>query len=588
MKRLIPLLLLMVLLLGCSGPSENAPTTPPAPPSTPDPLQAFSLAGYDPLAVLPMGQDLLIVDYNKLTLLDGTDLSHITSVPVIGLPLPDSGHLWVRSDSVAYYHEGSSKLVFLNRNLHQTRTLALPADMVGNVCLSPDWTTLYYCTQTAIRALDIRSGTSRMLKEQGSAWQSITGLFLNGTALRCEAKHADGTVRISLISTENGTLLREDAMLSTLICPADRYFITSDVTCVPQLIFGTIGSDPQLLWPENEPDFWWALPEQGLIVTGHDTDVQTILECYSMDTGRKLSTLFLREKIALSGCCAGRDDQLWFYSQDTLYRWELSAAVDDESCYTAPLYTRDAPDKVGLLMLYPAIKELETRYGIDLVTGEEALGCIPWDYRFETEYIPQAYQKALTLLKEAMGQFPDNFFTLAADRTPGKKLTIVLTRNIFGSAEKGNLDSAGSSQYWLEGSPYIALSLSGDVVQNFFHAMGHVIDSRVLSTTAAFYEWHKVNPPGFQYDKDYTANLNRDEQQYLVGDDRWFIDTYSMSFEIEDRSRIFEYASQPGNEEFFVSAHMQTKLKRICNGIRQAFGLKNDSRQFIWEQYLKK
>ena len=60
-----------------------------------------------------------------------------------------------------------------------------------------------------------------------------------------------------------------------------------------------------------------------------------------------------------------------------------------------------------------------------------------------------------------------------------------------------------------------------------------------------------------------------------------------MSFPKEDRARIFEYALLPGNREVFTPERMQSKLLAVCTGIREAYGLKNDSRIFPWEQYLK-
>ena len=591
MKRFAGLLLLLSILCGCSDPIPNdAPTVPQTPDSAGDEhilLQTIPLENCAPSALLSMGRDLLLVEENKLTLLDGVELRPVAYANIHGLPAPESGLIWVNADGVAYYHEDSRSIIFLNANLRQTRTLQLPEDLFGTPQLSPDQNTVYYATKTAIRALDMCTGAARLLKEQGTSLQSISGVFLNGTALRCEAKQTDGTLRISLISAQNGSAIEENAILSTLTGQGDRYFLSPGDTCVPLLIFGTLGQPPQQLWPMEEPAAWWPLPEQGLIVTARDTAVQTVLDCYSMESGQCIASLYLLKKMEISACSADRSGILWFFGNDTLYRWDISADDSgDQRVYAAPVYTREEPDKTGLAALETAVQQLEQRYGIEIVLGEDAAAFAPQDYRFETEYIPQAFHKALTLLTETMAQFPDNFFSLAADRSPGKKLTIVLVRNIYGTAEKQA--SAGGYQYWLNKDPYIALSLSGDVVRNFYHEMGHVIDSRVLSTTAAFYEWHKVNPPGFRYDKDYAANLNRDPAQYLTDGDRWFIDTYSMLFEIEDRSRIFEYASQPGNEEFFQSAQMQAKLKRVCNGIRQAFGLKNDSRQFIWEQYLQK
>ena len=57
-------------------------------------------------------------------------------------------------------------------------------------------------------------------------------------------------------------------------------------------------------------------------------------------------------------------------------------------------------------------------------------------------------------------------------------------------------------------------------------------------------------------------------------DTRSFVDTYSMSYPKEDRARIFEYAMTAGNEPLFAASPLQYKLKMLCQGIREAFGLK--------------
>ena len=61
---------------------------------------------------------------------------------------------------------------------------------------------------------------------------------------------------------------------------------------------------------------------------------------------------------------------------------------------------------------------------------------------------------------------------------------------------------------------------------------------------------------------------------------------YSMSFPKEDRARIMEFAMTEGNAACFQSKTMQAKLKLLCQGIREAFGLRKSPETFLWEQYL--
>ena len=90
----------------------------------------------------------------------------------------------------------------------------------------------------------------------------------------------------------------------------------------------------------------------------------------------------------------------------------------------------------------------------------------------------------------------------------------------------------------------------------------------------------------FVYDDDYIQNLKRIDTTYIEGEKPYFINLFSMSFAREDRATIFEYACAPGNEEYFKTPVLQEKLKRICKGIREAYGLKKVETEFLWEQYL--
>jgi len=42
-----------------------------------------------------------------------------------------------------------------------------------------------------------------------------------------------------------------------------------------------------------------------------------------------------------------------------------------------------------------------------------------------------------------------------------------------------------------------------------------------------------------------------------------------------------------GNEDCFESETMQKKLRQLCIGIREAFGMKHYAEPLLWEQYLQ-
>jgi hypothetical protein len=212
---------------------------------------------------------------------------------------------------------------------------------------------------------------------------------------------------------------------------------------------------------------------------------------------------------------------------------------------------------------------------------------MPEDYAFAPEHVVQVYEKNLTVLEQVLSRFPEGFFAEAMEPRGGV-LSLCLVRSIRGNGELGTLDQNQGIQFWDQEDGIVAVCLNDALEQSLYHMLMHVMESRIFNKVLTLDKWHTLNPEGFLYDNDYLANLHRQDTQYLEGENRYFIDMFSMSFAREDRARIFEYASMPGNEELFSSPAMQSKLKTLCTAIRQAFGLTKYQGELIWEQYLSK
>lgn len=603
MKRLLVLLPLLALLAGCSQEKPEQPqpdstgeteittqtTTQSAPADQRQPLVSVPLDSEGFLGFISMGKDLLLFEENALAIVDSQTLKTVVREEVQGIPLPESGLVWTRQDGVAYFDESSKDLVFLGTNLKETMRLQLPEDMTGTACLSQDWNTVYYCTASEIRALDMKRGVSRLVMAHPAVRQSVSGVMLEGEVLNCVEQDGNGARKSVLISAKTGEVLYEGTFLTNMVSSGMQYYLSIDHKSVEEIIFGGVNGAPKNLWPAQTPEYYQIFPERNAVITAGRDDAGIYLDYYDLSDGSRSAGISVTGQGKVTGFAAETDGGIWILCGKTMYLWypDLSP-VEDPAVYTAPRYTNSAPDVEGLAKVKAQIQQLQEKYGVLFLTGEEAKHVAPWDYSFEAEYIPQAYIDAISILERAMNRFPENFFTIAAQKSNNKRLSIILVRGIYGALDKGTLASAGGIQYWQDGNLYMALSLTADVERFFYHEMGHIIDTRVLSTGTAFYEWEKLNPPGFRYDNDYIANQNRQDDQYLQDANRWFIDSYSMSFAVEDRSRIFEYACLPGNEKYFISANMQQKLQRVCTGIRQAFKLEGNETRFIWEQYLKK
>ena len=592
MKKKIALLLAALLLLsGCSTPEETPSTElsriPEGSGGTTDVespsdelLITYPLTGIC-TGFVPMGENYLQFGSETITLLY-KDLAEDLTEQIPGLPDYGSGLIWVRDSGIAYFDNADRDLVYLGTNLAEISRLHLPDDMTGSAVLDPDWTVAYYCTADAIRALDLTTGVSRVLKEQSPAGQSLDACLLDGRLLRCQMKLSDGSERTILVSTQTGETTAESGALNSLTAGIENYFVSWMSGSVREYIFGAYGEEPRNFWPPEEADSWLYLPESngllGLTAAGGGIRV----DLYNLTAGTLTASAVLE---GASGICFARaeGEMIWLLDGSTLYRWDpAQSSAGDGTVYTTRRYTAADPDVEGLNALEPRLRELEETYGVDILIWEDAMSTCPEGYDLSPEYLTQAYGSVLEALERALGNFPSDFFQKAAQWTDSDTLHIALVREIIGYSDSGTLATDGLF-YDLDGKVCIALVVGDDLEQQFYHQMSHAMESRILSKTTAFYEWNALNPSGFQYTGTYVPNA--DLAAYAEGEGRSFLDLYSMSFPTEDRARIFEYACMPGNGESFRSEVIQEKLSRICDGIRKAYGLTGET--YLWEQYLQ-
>ncbi|MBQ2786069.1 MAG: hypothetical protein IJF02_06160 [Oscillospiraceae bacterium] len=599
MKQFLIFLLLPLLLAGCSRPpaSGTAPSTTPTAPepsglyapeseleqSTSGAVRYFPLDENTYSRILPMGDDLLLLsrDNTKLTLVTGSNL-----VPVVEKELPfHVQHIQTGSEGVAYLDEQNRTMVFLSTMLRETSRMQLPEGLIGKPWLTDDWKALYYCTASGLQRLNLDSGLSHLVTAQNSESQSVTGIYLNGSVIRCEITESGGKTLTRMISTLNGEILWEGTNLCEIKASEQNWFVRVDQGAVEELLFNR-DDTVQNLWLEDTFSGILPLPAQNSVLTYQEASWGNRIHYYNLSTGCRVASVRLKGIRKIHDVCPDTSGNgIWLLAQnaalgtDAICHWTPnSSPTKDTTDYTRPHYTRSNPDEQGLQALQEQLHAFQNDYGISLLIGE-TISEPSEGVSVETEYLVPAYEEYLPILKRLIKQFPEGFFQKAAQRTPSGLLHIGLVRSF-----EGQVPNLPALHIRKDGDIWIVLALDESLEQNFYHSVSHMIETHLLSTSAALYDWDKLNPAGFSYDNDYKKNLKRDETMYLQGTDRSFADTFSMSFEREDRARILEYACMPGNEDLFQCAILQQKLQLICTGIRDAFLLDGDV--YIWEQYL--
>ncbi|MGN0999775.1 MAG: hypothetical protein ACI4PO_09505 [Faecousia sp.] len=533
--------------------------------------------GYTDMTFL--GERLLLFREGYTEVYQGESLSPALTIQDLPATLQemDSG--------IAWFDESSREVVFLNDRFVEQSRLRIPEDQVGDVYIAPDGHTVYYCTDTAVRALDLDSGISRLIYEGSAAQRTILKGLFDGRMLLCEM---DG--RQVLLSSKDGEVLGQQSFLNTLQTLEDRFYVNAETEAGSLLVYGERRGDLLALRTDMEcvsvPQMQGAL---GMV----QENGGVALSYFDLESGRKTAYIEIAGISEIRNVAADPDGKaLWLHTIDSvsgselLCRWELQkSAVTEDRVYTDSYYTREHPDRKNQLIQELRAEKLGEDWGLEILLWDEALTAVPQRYSFVDAYRTEDTQRAVDALEKVLFFFPEDFFVKAAIPTESGRIHILLLDSIrtqdpaLRSGEQG-------LQYWQDGEMYIALAVNEKFEENLLHQIGHVIDSRILSICQALDDWNQLNPPWFSYDNDYLKNLERQDDGLLQGDGRAFIDFFSMSFAVEDRSTIFAYACMEGNEEYFRSAIMRSKLETLCRGIREAFGLQGDTGTYLWEQYL--
>lgn len=615
MRKTIPAwLLLCMLLLGCSAapPETEVPTPSTGTSATQSaPTEGFYEAGsalevktQGAVRVYPLtiencgdiavlGQDILLFSAadsgTVLTKLTGDNLVPAASTQVDAVLHAQDASVLVNEDGISFYDEGSRKIVILDENLREVTTISAPENMMGAPLLSFDRSILYYCTGNSICAMDLETRIPRVLRQFAAAQITLDSVIQEDSLLQCRLYGENGSFRTQFLSTQTGQLIREVESAVQIADLDTRYIAILRQEEMPTLVFGTADGTPQTLYSGIRPEY--QLLSQSFAVLDISADSDITLDFYDLSTGLLRSTLTLEENSSPYAADGG-NGIVWLLAYDqarscqTLYRWDTTALPSgDNAVYAGTYYTRSNPDLAGIAQCQALAEEIGQRHGVEILVWEDAIAMRPWDYCLTEEYLVPVLVEQLNQLDQHLGNFPEGFLSQLSESCSG--LTICLVRQLTGSTGTSSLESAAGIQFWVEDHAYIALSTLSATEGSLYHELCHVIDTRVFSESNAYDQWEALNPNGFEYDYDYTANASRNAGEYLRDAERYFIDTYSMSFPKEDRARILEYAMTAGHESYFQSKTMQNKLRQICIGFREAFGLKKSEETFLWEQYLK-
>lgn len=603
-KPFLPLLLSLLLFTGCAAQNPAAETTPATVPTAVQTAEASPALSMELLSkdgavsqfglsepvsgFLPMGQHLLLFsggDAATLTLMDPETRQAVAVHEAAALLTPENFTVQTLNHGISYFDSAAMETVVLDNTLREIRRIDAPEDLTGTPLLSADGRSLYYCTASAVRVLDLDAGISRILKEASYPVQGLSGLLFGDQALQVSITGTDGSRRTLFLSTETGQLLQECEGNILPESTADRYFVRSGDGSI---LFGKAGEAAMTLHPKRHEGDCFFLPDTYSALTAVPAGDSSILELYDLKTGGRTAELSLDGALSPRNVGQTADGAVWFLAGEDapfLYRWDPDAsAVSDMKQYSSPYYTREEPDYDGLAACSLYAQEIGARHGVEILIYRDAVALEPWDYRLDYEYQAAVLRRELEALDLRLSNFPAGFLKTLANTFTA--LRICLVGEITPVAGADSPEAVSGIQFMEGYDAYIALSCGQNTEYALYHELCHLMETVVLTESTAYDRRDNLNPEGFQYDNDYVSNQSREVGPWLREGKEYFIDTYSMSYAKEDRARILEYAMTEGHEELFRSPNLQAKLKQLCTGIREAFGLEDYEGTLLWEQYL--
>lgn len=177
----------------------------------------------------------------------------------------------------------------------------------------------------------------------------------------------------------------------------------------------------------------------------------------------------------------------------------------------------------------------------------------------------------------------------------------ILPRGTEGISSAAGLSSDHRGERYIIFDAYDE-SVSTTLAHEFMHLLEDKLEERDLATgISTLTGFENLSPSGYQNggynygyhdadgyqlsDRAYTWEADNAADQPLRV---WYIDSYSRSYPLEDRARIFENLFTAGDSlpECFQSPHLMAKAKYLCALIREAFPRLASGPAPIWEKHI--
>ena len=339
MKKWTIVLALSLLLAGCTpinmgttGETEQPPQEEPVQLYLPESdeetqsqgaLRAYGLEENMTHRIFPLTDGLLLVSDAA----DKTVVRHLTGENLevtaqTELPAMKEDHWQIHKDEIAFARlDKTARVYYLyDKNLQEMKTAKIPAEAVGNTCLSADLSNLYYTTDTAVRMQNLADSTTRPVREGGTDERRIIGMAYGGTGLQYHQVGANGMDNC-FIHAQTGQVLHTSSVEEHWYTGTERYYYQVQPN---GLFFGVFGQEAShLLLPEEEMIADIAEDAGLVLVCNMNSPVE--LWCTQVFDGVRTAQISLPETLQPETYAfSTQGEYVWLLKGNRLLRWQLS------------------------------------------------------------------------------------------------------------------------------------------------------------------------------------------------------------------------------------------------------------------------
>lgn len=606
MKQLVMALLLSLLLTGCgqqnepsapvTQPKETAPTEPtqsfyqpdtPAEQGTAGAVRAYDM-GQPVTGVAPFGEKLLVRAGEKtLLLLDGTTLEIQKQRDLEGDFGWNTAGFLTGEDRIGYFDTSSSSYVILNGELVTESATQLPRELGSAPVISTDFQTIYYTVGSEIRGMELSTGVTRLLRQEGAGTIVLEGLAFDNDVLRYVRTDAGGGEQTRFISTKDGSIYFT-ATYHDLMPHWGNWYAAAPQLRHPfgafqRIITGKRDGTIQMLQPRQPWDRVIS-PGESHVITQNLGNVGLSLTVYDLETGVPKAEVTLPQQTEVfSGGCI-QEDMIWLWKdgQTEFYQWDTTKTPPKDTASILREFASVTDDpETALEEVDLRAEELGKRHGVEIAFAEQNSRTPGLDYSTVPDYRPEMYAAALELLEQAMDQMPDGFLEQVGMRgKKGKQGNLQIRLVDDYDPAVGTVPGTGSCEF-VDGGVVLHVSMSPELKEIFYRQLGEAIVTRIATMGDGLKKWSELNPQGFSY------GTGADEHStYLTEGENDFTDVTAMKSPREDQMQVFVHAMLPEQESRLASDTMQAKLRLLCEQVRGTYQL-SDAENLPWEQHLR-